>query len=515
VAGDALRSILERSVRGPISGMFWGGGITAVTQSSSATTLMTIGFVSAGLLTYSQSIGVIFGANLGTTSTGWIVSVVGLQVKMTVVALPLVGVGALVRLIGGERWAALGIALAGLGLIFIGIDTLQAGMAGLAERIDPASFPGMTIVGVPLLIITGAVMTVVMQSSSAAVATTLTALHAEAISFEQAAVLVIGQNIGTTVKAALAALGASTPAKRTAVAHILFNGVAAALALMLLPLYLMVMSAFTSGHAEGDARGHAAMWLAGYHTAFNILGVLVCLPFTQPFSRLVMRLVPERGPALSRYLDPSVLNVPSVAVEAARRTLLAIARELASTLDQRFEHELSRPAAVSRVRDVEQALAEAQVFLSRLASAAGPSAVFARQLGCVHATDHLLRLADAARADRAVHVLEQRDELRKAVGQLRSMLAAVRAWGDDRADDAGMAAMAEATVGIARARREQRARLLEEIAAGRIRPRESAKLLEGLLWLDRLGYHLWRAMHHLKSTVTPSPGHEPLLPEPQ
>src|SRR5690606_713740 len=116
LAGDALRAILERFVRGPLSGLGWGAGITAIVQSSSATTLMTIGFVSAGLLTFPQSIGVIFGANIGTTSTGWIVSTIGLQFKMSEVALPVLGIGVVTRLISGERFAPLGTALAGFAL---------------------------------------------------------------------------------------------------------------------------------------------------------------------------------------------------------------------------------------------------------------------------------------------------------------------------------------------------------------------------------------------------------------
>ncbi|HRP62814.1 MAG TPA: Na/Pi symporter, partial [Phycisphaerales bacterium] len=253
LAGDALRGVLERFVRGPISGLAWGTGITALIQSSSATTLMTIGFVSAGLLSFNQSVGVIFGANLGTTSTGWIVSTVGLKLSMSAIALPMIGVGAVIRLLapsgrgGGFAWASLGIAIAGFGLIFVGIDTLQLGMSTLAERMNPADFPGPSLLGLPLLIIIGAVMTVVMQSSSAAVATTLAALHANAITLEQGAVLVIGQNIGTTVKAGLAAIGASIPAKRTAMAHVAFNVGSAVIALLALPVFLRIMRYVSSG----------------------------------------------------------------------------------------------------------------------------------------------------------------------------------------------------------------------------------------------------------------------------
>ncbi|MFP5380591.1 MAG: Na/Pi symporter, partial [Vicinamibacteria bacterium] len=179
-----------------------GAGITALVQSSSATTLATIGFVSAGLLSLPNAIGVVIGANIGTTATGWLVSLLGLKLSIGKIAMPLIGVGALLRLLARERLAQAGLALAGFGVIFVGIDALQAGMAALAGRVDPAQFPVAGLAGRLLLVLLGVLMTVIMQSSSAAVATTLTALSGGAITLDQAAALVIGQNVGTTVTAA-------------------------------------------------------------------------------------------------------------------------------------------------------------------------------------------------------------------------------------------------------------------------------------------------------------------------
>ncbi|NUM78660.1 Na/Pi cotransporter family protein, partial [candidate division KSB1 bacterium] len=247
VAGEALRRVLSRFVRGPFSALFSGATVTILVQSSSATTLTTIGFVSAGLLTFPQAVGVLFGANLGTTSTGWIVAVLGLKISVGKLALPLIGVGALLRLLTRDRLAAGGLALAGFGLIFVGIDTLQAGMAHLAERFDPSQLPGETFAGRMLLVVTGIAMTVVMQSSSAAVATTLTALHGGAIDLTQAAALVVGQNVGTTVTAALAGLGAVTAAKRTALAHILFNVITGVVALAILPHFVRLADVLAHG----------------------------------------------------------------------------------------------------------------------------------------------------------------------------------------------------------------------------------------------------------------------------
>ncbi len=172
LAGTALREILKRFIRGPVSGMITGTGLTAILQSSSATMLTTIGFVSAGLITFPQAIGVIFGANLGTTSTGWIVSILGFKLSIGAAALPMIFAGALMRLLLRGRGASLGTAAAGFGLLFLGIAMMQDGMGGLSERIDVTGFTGEGIPGVLLLVGVGIIMTMVMQSSSAAMAPT-------------------------------------------------------------------------------------------------------------------------------------------------------------------------------------------------------------------------------------------------------------------------------------------------------------------------------------------------------
>ncbi|MBA3886586.1 MAG: Na/Pi cotransporter family protein [Acidobacteria bacterium] len=249
-AGDALRRLLAHFTGGPIKALLSGAAVTAVVQSSSATTLTTIGFVSAGLLTFPQAVGVIFGANLGTTSTGWIVSLLRLKLNIGRVALPLVAVGAMMRLLTPGRTAAVGLALAGFGLIFVGIDMLQVGMAGLALRLDPGALPGGTVAGRLLLVGVGIVMTIIMQSSSAALATTLTALASGTIDLQQGAALVIGQNVLTTMTAGLAAIGASVPAKRTALAHILFNVFTGVAAFAVLPVMLRAADAGRGGRSH-------------------------------------------------------------------------------------------------------------------------------------------------------------------------------------------------------------------------------------------------------------------------
>jgi phosphate:Na+ symporter len=495
VAGEALRSLLVRFTGGPLRAMASGAAATAVVQSSSATVLTTIGFVSAGLLTFPQAVGVIFGANLGTTSTGWIVSLLGLRFSMSAVALPLVGIGALMRLLSRGRVAEGGIALAGFGLIFVGIDVLQDGMTTLATRIDPGMFPGNTIAGRVLLLGLGAAMTVVMQSSSAAIATTLAALHTGAIGIDQAAALVVGQNIGTTVKAALASIGASTAVRRTAAAHILFNAITGVIAFALIPAVLMLDQWMLASHGTSDP----AVIIAGFHTAFNLLGVLVLAPFVAQFSGIVVRLVPERGPVLTRHLDPSIATVPAVAVEAARRTTMEIAAALLLLLDEILARPGTRPPAPA-LEAAQLGLVETRHFLARVHTeqAAGDHE---RHLAVLHAMDHLERLMERLRGTPGTS--EVGPDLLAAAVDTRRELDVVRQWlGSEETADApaGSAAVSRCealTHDLAERRRVQRIRHLQAAAAGELDPDLAMDWLDAMRWLDSSVYHVWRVVHHL------------------
>ena len=502
-AGDALRSVLSRFTGGPVSALLSGTLLTALVQSSSATTLTTIGFVSAGLLTFAQAVGVIFGANLGTTSTSWIVSTLGLKLDIAAAALPLVGAGALLKLLARGRAAAIGMSAAGFGLMFIGIDILQTGMSDLATRVDPSSFPEPTLSGRLLLVLIGALMAVIMQSSSAAVATTLTALHSSTIDLYQAATLVVGQNIGTTVTAAIAAVGASVPARRTALAHILFNGLTGLIAFAILPLFVRLVD----GIADRIGGGDDAMSLAAFHTAFNLLGVAVLLPFIRPFANLVTRLVPERGAALTRNLDATVATVGPVAVEAARRTLAVIASEV-----WWFQQMLLRkprpgePAQKGRrdgasLDELDDALGEVRRFLGRVRSTP-TEAEHARHLSALHAIDHLHSTVVACREARQAAVVAADAHLQQTARAIGDEINLALQW--LRGEENSPVATAEAlSTRIGDERRTHRPALIGRAAAGEVDPDAAVAQLDAMRWLDRLAYHLWRTIHHLQ--VQPAP----------
>jgi phosphate:Na+ symporter len=190
LAGSALRTALRKAAATPLSGAFWGAFVTFIVQSSSATTMTTSGLVSAGLLTFSQGLGLVFGANIGTTGTGWLIALIGVRVSLTAAALPMIFVGALIKLLGPGRVSAAGGALAGFALVLFGLTTLQQGMGGLAEQLHPADLPAVfgpgvswwpSLFGLLALILLGLAMTAVMQSSTAAIAVTLSAYFAGAV----------------------------------------------------------------------------------------------------------------------------------------------------------------------------------------------------------------------------------------------------------------------------------------------------------------------------------------------
>jgi phosphate:Na+ symporter len=374
LAGSRLRAVLSKAAATPLSGAFWGAVVTLIVQSSSATTMTTIGLVSAGVLAFQQGMALVFGANVGTTGTGWLVALIGVRVSLTAAALPMIFVGALIKLLGHGRLSAAGAALAGFALVLFGLTTLQQGMGGLAEQLHPSDLPAVLgtrwwsgLYGVLALIVIGLVMTAVMQSSTAAIAITLSAQHAGAIGLDQACALIIGQNIGTATSSAMAAIGASRTAKRLALAYILFKLISALIALALFPVVIPLLIR-ASSVVDGTTL------LAAYHTAFNVVGVAVLLPVIGGFTRLVERILPERGSSLTKCLDPAALATPVATVEAVRRTvaraLEAICGSLATALAPASPAASARPKKeIVPVAVAADALRQAQEFLSE---AGGP-----------------------------------------------------------------------------------------------------------------------------------------------
>jgi phosphate:Na+ symporter len=323
-AGNSLRAILSRSTRTRLKGIASGALITAIVQASGAVTVATIGFVNAGLLNLFQATAIIYGSNIGTTMTGWLVAILGFHVNIQLLALPAIGIGTFMWLLSkrGRRGPA-GQALAGFGLLFLGIDLLRSAFTGLDQSVDLQALYSDSLWNYLLFAGIGFIVTLLMQSSSASIALTLTAAGSGWIPLESAAMMVIGANLGTTSTAVIAVIGATPNAKRAAAAHVLFNLVTGLAAILMLPLLLWMITSLASATGLGS---QPATFLALFHTLFNVMGVLLMWPLTP---RMVTMLegrfrAAEEDESRPKYLDKTLADTPSLAQQAMGREIARI-----------------------------------------------------------------------------------------------------------------------------------------------------------------------------------------------
>lgn len=314
-AGAGLRRLLERWTSTPLRGVFAGILVTGLVHHSGAVTIAVIGFVNAGLLSLRQGLGVVFGSNVGTTMTGWLVSLAGFGFEMKSFALPILAVGVVIRLAArGARAQGLAAALAGFGLFFLGLGILRDTFATLAAAQELRIALGSHGTW-PTYLAAGFVTTVLTQSSSASLAIVLTAAARGVIAIDAAAVAVIGANLGSTSTAAFAALRATPSARRLALGHIGFNVVTAMVALSILPALLWAVDQLADRlHVDGSP----AAVLALFHTVFNVLGVVILLPFTGWIAAGLDRLFRSASEDIGRpqHLDATLVATPDLAVRA-------------------------------------------------------------------------------------------------------------------------------------------------------------------------------------------------------
>lgn len=398
-AGDGLRAILRRWTGTPIRGLSAGAMLTGLVQSSSAVTVATIGFVNAGLLTLNQAVWVIFGANIGTTMTGWLVSLIGLRIDVGAMALPFIGIGMLGRLVSASRPRASGIgqAVAGFGLFFLGIGILKDGFGELIPQLSFLDPSDLGFLAPFVFLLLGAGLSFLTQSSSAAVAIMLTATAGGAIPIELAAAAIIGADVGTTSTAAFASLNATPAAKRVAAAQIFFNLTTGVIAFILLPVLLPVARTI-AGAMFADPSDTVV--LAAFHTLFNLLGVAVWSPFAGLLIRRLQTMFVSADEAISRprFLDPTLAEVPAVAL---RGLLLEVDRMMTVTFE-RATARLEAPEAGERNGTHEAgvlALGQAiRDFISQLSRAALPSETVEALPDIIRCVQHIEEVATESHA---------------------------------------------------------------------------------------------------------------------
>lgn len=302
VAGDRMRNILAAMTSNRFKGILTGFVVTAVVQSSSATTVMLVSFVNAGLISLTQSIGVIMGANIGTTVTAWMISLLGFKFSISAIALPIIGLGFPLVFSKNNTRKSWGELLVGFALLFLGLSFLKDSVPNISNSPEILSFlskyTDQGIFSMLLFIGIGTILTVVIQSSSATMALTLVMCNSGWISFELAAAMVLGENIGTTITANIAASVANVSAKRTAMAHLVFNLFGAFWMMLVFKTFIGYVADFAvnvgSQNPFENPEG-VPVALSIFHSAFNLINTLVLVSFTPFIVRLVTRIVPTRS----------------------------------------------------------------------------------------------------------------------------------------------------------------------------------------------------------------------------
>lgn len=501
LADERLRGWLANSVNSPLKGAITGALSTAILQSSSATTVAVVGFVGAGLLTFAESLGVILGANIGTTITGWLVALVGFKLQLGQMMLPLILLGVLLRLAGRPKLQALGMALGGFGLIFVGIEMLQNGLGGMRGFLTPESFPPDTVAGRILLVLIGLLITLVTQSSSAGVATALVAVNTGAISLNQAAAMVIGMDVGTTATAALATIGGNVNAKRTGFAHVFYNTFSGTLAFALLTPYMHAIDWLIPNARVDDSE----LVLVGFHTSFNLLGVALILPFTNYFAGFIKWMIPEQRNDLTNQLDSSLLMTPPLAIGAAQRTLQGVLNVLLRQLRTRL---IAPEASISQkeMQRVTDAIETTSDYLQEISAQAGESFLLRTNkvstipddyVACIHVLDHVRRIQSRVLEEKRFQLARQDSTLQNMSDQLVAIIDSLR---DTPVPfDHGLVENIHVQNGeLKQAMKAYRNAVITKIEDRSLSTSQAIRRMDTARTIRRNAYHLWRIVYHLR-----------------
>ncbi len=320
--GGLLEALLHRTTNRLWKSLSFGIVSTSVMQSSSLVSVITISFLSAGLIPLIAGIGIVFGANLGTTTGAWLVAGYGLKVNIAAYAMPMIVFGVILVFQKSKDLKGIGYVLAGLGFLFLGIHYMKEGFDSFKSAIDLTAYAVSGYGGVLLFTLIGLVATVIMQSSHATLVLIITALAAQQVTYENALALAIGANLGTTITAIIGALSSNVDGRRLAGAHLIFNLTTAVVAIAL--IFQLTRAVDTISHWLGIAADNYTLKLALFHSIFNAIGVIVMLPMINPLVNfLETALRPKvRTIAQPRYLNESSIGLSDTAIEAVRKETL-------------------------------------------------------------------------------------------------------------------------------------------------------------------------------------------------
>ncbi len=424
VAGDQLRKILAGMTSNRVSGIFTGFLTTAVIQSSSATTVMVVSFVNAGLLTLTQSMGVIMGANIGTTITAWILSLIGFKFKITIVAKILIGLFFGFLFSSRERMRHIAEFVIGFGILFIGLDFLKESVPDVQNNPELLNFVApLTDKGffsTLLFVIIGTLLTIVIQSSSATMAVTLVMMANGLIDLNIGAAMVLGENIGTTITANIAASIGNVHAKRSARFHLIFNVVGVIWMLLFMGWFLDGVNYLAENFSEffeglvsatvkktGDvASVDDTIKLSIFHTMFNVLNVVLLFGFVPYIERIVIQMVPSKGDgdeeSTLMFIRGGVLSTPELSIGEALKELQSFAKiieKMSFTFAALIFDKPKKPEMlISKIKEREELTDTIEVqlveYLSKVAESDLSAASIERIRGMISIANEFERIAD-------------------------------------------------------------------------------------------------------------------------
>ncbi len=516
-SGGTLERVLHRSTDRVWKSLGFGIVTTTLMQSSSLVSVITISFLSAGLIELAQGIGIIFGANLGTTTGAWLIAGFGLKVKISAYAMPMLIFGVLMLLREARSSKGLGWILVGLGFLFLGIHFMKEGFGGFSDELNLTRYAMTGVAGLLVFSLFGVIATVVMQSSHATLVLIITALGAGQITYENALALAVGANVGTTITAIIGSLGAPVEGKRLAAAHLVFNVGTGLVALVFMGAFVVAVDAIS--RQVGIPAHDYTLKLAVFHTLFNLIGVALFTPFIDRMAALLPRVL--KGKVVTRdaprFLSTTALEFPEVALTALRRETLHLfdnaftiiahgmnlrrsdivsARDLMTLLEPQaelIELDLDRQYELV-IKDIYSANIE---FFTKATAKPMSEALAARfkhvwqanldLIAAIKATKHLRKnLVHYARSPNR-HIRKEYNRMRINVGEMLRELAVLR--GDDP-DAVTQLSLDALKVHMADARRHGHQAAESLIRDGAITPQMATSLMNDSAYAHELMTHL-------------------------
>ena len=526
--GGVLEKLLQKTTNKTWKSLLFGVVSTSIMQSSSLVSVITISFISAGLVTLVAGIGIIFGANIGTTTGAWLVAAFGLKVKISAYAMPMLVFGIVLSFQKSKYLKGAGAVLAGLGFLFLGIHYMKEGFEAFKDSFDLASLAVAGYPGLFLFAAIGAAATVVMQSSHATLVLILTALAASQITYDNGLALAIGANVGTTITAIIGALSANVEGKRLAGAHLIFNVVTGVVAIAFISQFIWAVDVVSD--KVGIAADNYTMKLAVFHTLFNLTGVLLMVPLIHRLSDFLVKSLPEKAKDLAEplYLSDAAIEFPETVLKSVKkevwhlfdsafeimahginlhRTEILTSEDLKKTIDEDREvHEFDMDELYERkVKILYSAIVD---FISNAQS--NIPSVFSEELyrlrkaagEIVECVKHIKHL----RKNTTKYMLSDNEHIRDEYNRLRYQIALIlkeiyRLRDEDEYDHAlAVLELDELKAEIQSAHRELDVRVTEVLRDDLITPGMATSLLNDFNYVDETARHLLDTAQALMSS---------------